>query len=831
MINASHRIVQSLKWGNGLKNQKYLVCLLLILGLLLTAACNSGKTEENAPDRPGRYVEFDVTPPIDGWFMSFLTSGGSIVCYSVGLQTRYDSSDGGESWSESPGPAGNSVVNAGRYSNIRSGTLLPDGRLLACIQNEGLTLISPNGDSEHYPIAGIDEAIANGENVTVTLLQSLGNDRLMLGYMTGGMSIIDGRPIGQPDQSDGIQPGDTLGAAVPGSSGPVTVSGPENGAGPVIAPDSGPQGEPAQGGNRQSNYSGMSMNSMSMKSSLYELSSGKLVAELPPENSFAAAADDETLYILDLQGSISKYSMADGSPLRSAAVSLSGGGRGNNMLAMPGMVNGVITIGDEGNLYVMYDNNLLLCGAGGGIDTVLEGSAYSIGSPNNAVVSIFVCGDGAIIVNMLENMQSNRLYKYVWNENVETNPDKTLSVWSLKENAFIRAAIAELRKSNPDSYISYEVAQSGDNAVSPADAIKTLNTRLLNGNGPDVIILDGCPAESYADKGMLLELSALVDVSGIYQNLLSSYISDGKMYCIPAQFMMPALLGSADALEKVKTLDSLVNMVVSGNSTSIISPGAGMGPFTSVPEGERAELYFDDLSELCNIMWMSGAPAIIKNNTLDTDALRQYLIAIKSISDKYALTDKDDENSFGIGVAFSSGGRATALPGSLVRYTSQMTNLGAFTADNLMLLQLTMDRAGSDMAPFPGLVQGAWRPSTVAGISVDTKIPDFSVEFLRTMLSIEVQQINYGEGLPVTRAGIAAQIQAMNDILEDTDRGTFTIDMDSLIKTLTAPSVSDTTLTDMMWGAVEKLCKGETDVEGAIREIEQNIKNYLAERA
>ena len=332
-----------------------------------------------------------------------------------------------------------------------------------------------------------------------------------------------------------------------------------------------------------------------------------------------------------------------------------------------------------------------------------------------------------------------------------------------------------------------------------------------------------------------MDLSALVDVGDVYQNLLSSYITDGKMYCLPTQLYMPALMGSQEALAKAQTLDDLVNLVVNGNDTpagrSGPGGGGGGGFFTGIPEDERAELYFENLSELCNIMWMSGAPAIIKDNSLDTDALRQYLTAIKAISDKYDLTSADAGGAFGIGVAFASGGRATALSGSLVRYTSQMTNYGAFSAGNLMLLQLTMDRGGSEMAPFPGLVPGAWQPSTVAGISADTKVADFAVEFLRTMLSVDVQQINYGEGLPVTREGIAAQIKIMNDMLAESDRGTFDVDMDSLIERLSAPSADDTILTEMMWVTVERLCKGETGVEGAVREIEQNVKNYLAERA
>ena len=52
--------------------------------------------------------------------------------------------------------------------------------------------------------------------------------------------------------------------------------------------------------------------------------------------------------------------------------------------------------------------------------------------------------------------------------------------------------------------VEYEAAIGEGSAVTAQDAIKNLNTRLLNGDGPDVMLLDGCPAENYAARGMLI---------------------------------------------------------------------------------------------------------------------------------------------------------------------------------------------------------------------------------------------------------------------------------------------------------------------------------------
>jgi len=508
-----------------------------------------------------------------------------------------------------------------------------------------------------------------------------------------------------------------------------------------------------------------------------------------------------------------------------------GGARGLGM-RIGGSGGSVLAFNNEGSLYAALDGSLLFADTGGIISTALESTAYSIGSPRSSVSSIFVLGDGSIVVNMLENGQASRLYKYAWNENSIISPDKTLKVWSLEDNNFVRAAISELRKKHPDSLIKYEIALDGDSAVSASDAIKTLNTKLLGDDGPDVILLDGCSADNYADRGILLDMNGLINTGDVFGSLLDAYMKDGKLYCLPTQFLMPMLMGSADALADVHSLDELVNLVVGGNDLPARG-GAGPRPFTGVDENERSALYFSDLKELCNTLWISCAPDVVTDNRLNTDSLRRYLEAVKAISDKYALTETGFGRGSGGGMiaAFADGGVATQLPGSLMWYTMQLTHYAAFPAGNLQLLQMMMDRVGSTLELFSGLTPGAWQPSTVVGISADAANPQFAAELVEAMLSVGVQQLNYGTGLPVTRAGLDAQVDAINERRAENDQDPFSFDPNALINRLTSPSIRDTVLSDMMWNSVEKCCKGDIDVEGAVREIEQNVKNYLAERS
>jgi len=178
----------------------------------------------------------------------------------------------------------------------------------------------------------------------------------------------------------------------------------------------------------------------------------------------------------------------------------------------------------------------------------------------------------------------------------------------------------------------------------------------------------------------------------------------------------------------------------------------------------------------------------------------------------------------------SSGGDSEVLPGSLSRFFMHQTNYAAFLARNLMLLRVAMENRDSDLALFPGFDSGVWQPSTLTGISADTARPELAAEFVQAMLSLDVQKLNYGTGLPVTRSGMAAQIEAMNDIRTIGDMEDFDFDADSLISQLKTVALSDTVVKEMIWDVVERLCKDEIDIDGAVREIEQNIRTYLAER-
>ena len=752
---------------------KTLACLTLAAALLITAACRGGEGAGNGSDANttfGRYVETDITPPINGRFLSLVTPDGSLAAFDVGLQTRYDSADGGASWVQSPGPGSNSQ----RFMGVQTAAFLPDGRLLVFVDGEGMTAVSPDGTSEHFPIDEIDNAIADDENVSVSLIQVLDNNQVLLTYTIGGwdFSGMNFTTIGNDDDDENGDDDDDT----PADSGPGTPGG-------TVTNQTGQVRITTQhvGGRVTMDGGSVVIGGMfGAITAIHDINTGERISELTVPTPLGASG--------------------------------------------------------PGDVYFMQGHSLFRYSVGGYIDNVLDGTAFAFGAPANSASTVQSLADGSFIVSVSTfgaEGQINRLYRYSWDAAAAIDPNKTITIWSLEDNALVRAAITEIWRLHPDACITYEIALSGDGAMSASDAIRNLNTRLLSGRGPDILILDGTPIDSYAGRGMLLDLSRYVDTSAMYENLLAPYIDNGRLYVIPTQFSIPVLVGSQQRLNQNQTLAALVESVINGNPPSVTGLEARM--LGGVPEEERAELHFNDLNELFEIMWQANATAFIDDNRLDSDVLRQFLSAIKAISDMYDLAAPGPDMMAGWSmVSFGAGGgagpRINMVPGSMMNYMSQATNMAAFSVDSLTLLQM-LDRDDSDLAVFPGLSHGAWRPSTIVGVSADTNVQDFATRFVNTMLSIEVQMMSHGEGLPITREAVQFQIDMINERMAEFNLGSFDRDVHGLVSQLRTPSIIEATLREMIWETVERLCSGRIDLEGAVSEVEQNIRNYLAERS
>lgn len=114
----------------------------------------------------------------------------------------------------------------------------------------------------------------------------------------------------------------------------------------------------------------------------------------------------------------------------------------------------------------------------------------------------------------------------------------------------IETAVMAFNILHPDSELIYR-DYSQDNTVSEEDAIAQLNEDILNGVGPDILILDNTfRCDVYAGNGYLTDLNVLMDGDETFvrENYLAEVwrttTMDGKIYGLATSFQVTTFVGS-----------------------------------------------------------------------------------------------------------------------------------------------------------------------------------------------------------------------------------------------------------------------------------------------
>ncbi|MDE5938192.1 MAG: ABC transporter substrate-binding protein [Lachnospiraceae bacterium] len=271
--------------------------------------------------------------------------------------------------------------------------------------------------------------------------------------------------------------------------------------------------------------------------------------------------------------------------------------------------------GQEGGSEVLY----LACRTGlyryvwGGsvIEQIADGQMTALGDSQYNLYAMQILEDGQFRVYF----SGNYMVEMYYDETLPMKPSKELTVYSLEENGRIRYAGRLFQKEHPDVLVRYETGMDGDNAVSREDALKNLNTRILAGDVPDVMILDDMDMEQYADKGMLRELD---DFLAPYreEDILYGNIVDGmrmteknRVYGVPMTVELPLYYGEKKYVEDMQGLEGIVAGAEAARKEH------EDGPLIDTPYQSNL---FDLFIPLCLPAWTNG------DGSLNTGSLEEF---------------------------------------------------------------------------------------------------------------------------------------------------------------------------------------------------------------
>lgn len=213
--------------------------------------------------------------------------------------------------------------------------------------------------------------------------------------------------------------------------------------------------------------------------------------------------------------------------------------------------------------------------------------------------------------------------KYAALDSEKNDTHKNVTLYSLYYMNSYENLITFFEGNHEDMSIDYIWGVDDENGISESDAISSLNTQLLAGEGPDVIIMDGLNVRSYEDTGVLMELSQVYDEiiqknPDCLETVLNTYRrDDGTMYAIPSMESFIALVGHGDEIKDVKDVPALVDYI---HSKDIPKQGNDLRFY-------YWQCFFDTLYPVY------AADIVDINGNYDKDMLRKFLEDVKTLYD------------------------------------------------------------------------------------------------------------------------------------------------------------------------------------------------------
>lgn len=497
-----------------------------------------------------------------------------------------------------------------------------------------------------------------------------------------------------------------------------------------------------------------------------------------------------------------------------------------------GITEGVLRLGDDHDIYFTDEKGIHHLTLGGTVsEDLVDGNASSLGIPGHIFHHLFFGEKSQYYVFAAASDTSGnnfKLYEYVFDKNAKAIPDETLSIYGLTESKTVRQAIANFQQKHPDVGIEYKTGNAGEGTATKEDSIRALNTELLAGNGADVLMLDGLPVQSYIEKGVLDDLSGTVESSGLLHNIVQSYEKDGKIYQIPARFGIPIMAGEKAKTDALKSIDALKAYMDS-------NPASGI--FDGIDAESAMRLFID----------INYESLVDKDMKIQTQELASLMELAKQFS------DSESENA-SVGV-YMEGGAGESIKsawdaGDSLGYAQSGTVMSQEIQGIMgMMVPYYSMRANQEE---PTDVNGFYVPHDIAGVNKASKQKELAQEFIKTLLSEEVQSLDMGEGFPVNEKAMDAFVQSVEET-PDTESGiqigissateegssapvSITLPYRSEVKALTElgkkltkPVQTDDVIGEMMLDEAKNYFDGTSSSEEAAKAAASKADTYLAQ--
>ena len=489
----------------------------------------------------------------------------------------------------------------------------------------------------------------------------------------------------------------------------------------------------------------------------------------------------------------------------------------------------------QGYLFFTTGEGLYSFVPGGSVtEELVSANKSSFGDPSFLPRALTGTEDGSFYVLGMLGGEAV-LCQYDFDANAPLQATQVLKLYSLYDDEDLRQIVSRYQKSHPETDIHLEIGLSGEDGVTEADALRTLNTEILAGSGPDILRLDGMSLDSYLEKDLFLDLSDLLEETRTLENITKCYETKGKVSVLPVAFAIPAIYGPKDLVDSIHDLDSFVEAATQALARS----GAD-----SLMNGMIPVLVTDNIYDSCSAAWKTA------DGTLDPSALEAFLAANKALYDldaplreRYADILSQMDGDLGI-----TPGEYTAIGGSWdILMNGEAISVGTLESMDIWSFALAGDQQleGYTLAPLTLQASGVFLPRQIYSVLNTTEIADTAKDFIRFLLGEEVQKRNLNYGFPVNQAVFEALVQ--EDKTTDAAFATSTEDGQMLsltarypsaqerkelaqwVRDLTTPALTDRTIRTLITAQAADCMNGTCTAKEAADRALQSLNLYLSE--
>lgn len=511
---------------------------------------------------------------------------------------------------------------------------------------------------------------------------------------------------------------------------------------------------------------------------------------------------------------------------------------------------------DDKTMYMVGDEGVYSYKSGSEVlEKLIEGTMSTFGDSNYYLQSFVATKDNEILA-IFSNIEDDEivLKHYYFSKDVASKPDNEITIYSLYEDESIKQAIVKYQKEHSDVYINYEIGIDYESSeiITIDDAIKALNTEIMAGKGPDIINLSGLPVESYIDKGLLDDMSGILNSlnkDDLFTNVLTYGSKEDKIYAMPVRFNISVLFNKTD--KEIKSLSDLAN-----NSKAIRE---SYNSDVVKPINADETLYY---------FYKNCAPSLINNDkSLNKDALKEFLNNIKTIyneakdshsndaikaHDEYVKmfeeyksevkeSDIEKEESF----AKTFYGYGDSYYSAYAEGAEAVKVVDIYSAEDFSTIYSGNKTYKTKFNIWSGMGEPVVTSSVLIGLCSKSENKETATDFINALFTEEYQSLTSYSGIPINKNVFKAKvsdtdmeggsmgfsdesgnaIEIKYKVLSDEEVN----EVVSLIESYKGWGSADYKIIDETIEDMTSYVEGKTSIDDAISNIDKKLKVYLSE--